>query len=668
MLSDLLPSTECSFYRWESQDLTNASAISELHLDELRDFLSPKITFLDSTSQIIFGARVCFAATFPGQWRQKARTAQVLKDYQLDLRISNSTTSSGKIVTAGYLLFKAPRTTHRSRFLQSLRLRLPSETPFFDILLFHRTPMEQKINHLVVQCGENHVSPLSKALSALLTGRNSALFLPRLALSRLTPAQIGSYFDMHDRYTKSLKSIPLFPMLSNLDKPRKEYLADGTILERSTRDWAATIFEEATDLSAKCEVVNGGFDQKAYLLVPAPHFSTVSDQFRQYRLRLNPIERREARFRDSLPGLPDVIHIDHSTQQTLDLLATMSSMEVWQRAPPAVRGDHSDQEKAQEATKRAVPTPATVSQGPSSTTNGILKGSRSGTRNVSLVDDDTPSPPGPNTYDDQTSLTQSETQSAVTYSMMSNTTSRRLSELEVLLRKQEQDSAERDLQSQAAVTRLTTIETKLGRIDKMEEALRDNSEKLVLTMECQQDTHVQIVDLNVRVSRLMDVMDRLATKLESATEFSHKDLRGNTQMSHTSSTPDTTRRRTLEEMSVSTASTKHHSARDASLSLPPRDNSSSPPRKLEKTLSSSKKKSRPLHDEMEEMSLGSNEDDGNMSPHPGSAQTLYPLSSLHQGESLLDDSSDEFSSHEEVLPNLDTQYAFHSDPEGGDSS
>ena len=203
----------------------------------------------------------------------------------------------------------------------------------------------------------------------------------------------------------------------------------------------------------------------------------------------------------------------------------------------------------------------------------------------------------------------------------------------------------------------------------MEAALREHSEKLVLTMERQQDTHVQIVDLNVRVSQLMDVMDRLATKLELATELSHKeDMRGNEHSYLQSSTPDTTRRRTLEEMTVSTAPTKTYSVREASTSLPPRDNSSSPSRMFEKTLSPSKKKSRPLHDEMEEMSLGSHEDDGHMSPHPGSEQTLYPLSSLHQGESLLDDSSDEFSSHEEVLPNLDTQYAFHSDPEGGDSS
>jgi hypothetical protein len=163
MLCELFPDNDCFFYRWESRDLLLSSEITTLSPGELREFLSPNIAFLPATSQIIFGARVCFAAKFPGQWRNKENTVTKLAEHKVQVKISNSTTTSGKIVTAGYILFKAARTTQRTHFLQSLRQQLPKETPFFDIILFHRTPMEQKINHLVIQCGETHVSPLSQA-------------------------------------------------------------------------------------------------------------------------------------------------------------------------------------------------------------------------------------------------------------------------------------------------------------------------------------------------------------------------------------------------------------------------------------------------------------------------------------------------------------------------
>ncbi len=316
--------------------------MSELSPGELREFVSLKVTFLPSTSQIIFGARICFAAKSPGQWKNKDRTRQLLNEHKVTMQISNSSTRSGKVVTAGYILFKAARTTHRTRFLQSLRLKLPKETPFFDILQFQRTPMEQKITHLVVQCGENHVSPLSKALSEILTGHNSSLYLPRLALSQLSSAQISSYFEMQDKYSKSLKSLALLPTLTNLDRPRKEYGEDGTFVERSTREWAESLITDRADVSARCEVVNGGFNQKAYLLLPAQHWIVAQEHLRQYRLRINPIGRREARFRDSLPGLPSVIHIDTSTQQNLDLLANMSSIDVWKNAPHTIQNELSN--------------------------------------------------------------------------------------------------------------------------------------------------------------------------------------------------------------------------------------------------------------------------------------------------------------------------------------
>jgi hypothetical protein len=54
-------------------------------------------------------------------------------------------------------------------------------------------------------------------------------------------------------------------------------------------------------------------------------------------MRINPLERREARFRDTLPGLPAVIQIDTSVQGSLACLELLSSEAIWQRAPAAVK-------------------------------------------------------------------------------------------------------------------------------------------------------------------------------------------------------------------------------------------------------------------------------------------------------------------------------------------
>ncbi|KAI2495800.1 hypothetical protein MHU86_18728 [Fragilaria crotonensis] len=380
----------------------------------------------------------------------------MLLDHHVQVSISNSTTTSGRIVTAGYILFKAARTTHRHRYLQSLRQQLPAETPFFDILLFHKTPMEQKINHLVIQCGENHVSPLSQALSEVLTGRNSPLYLSRIALAKLQPSQISAYFEMQDIYAKSLKSFPFFPTLINLDKVRKEIYDDGTVIERSTREWASSVFKDTDDIEARCEVVNGGFDQKAYLLTPFKYSTFVSEQFRQYRLRINPIGRREARFRDSLPGLPSVIHIDTSTQRNLDLLETMLSKEMWQKAPPSVRGldQHTVTEEPVRklvSNRRSHLSTAVVNQHP---------GFREGTAKKLSANVETPSPLDMS-HDDQTAQTHSATQSLTTPSMLSSATSRRLNELEELFRRQRDDNVQNAEISSKNATKLAQIEAKL---------------------------------------------------------------------------------------------------------------------------------------------------------------------------------------------------------------
>lgn len=388
-------------------------------------------------------------------------------------------------------------------------MKLPQETPFFDILQFQCTLMEQKINHLVVQCWENHVSTLvSKALSEIMTGINSPLFLPRLALAKLSLDQISSYFKMQDRYSKSLKSLPLFPTMTNLDKPRTEFSDDGTIVERSTREWAEGLFIDRSDPSARCEVVNGGIDQKAYLLVPAQHWTVAKEYLRQYRLRINPLGRREARFRDSLPGLPSVIHIDNSTQRNLDLLETMSSFDVWQSAPPSVRNGPNPSTPVDQKTNDST----TFQKATSSPTHWSgTKKSRNNPRVSVLgnVREQFTAPPSEQELDEQTTSTKSATQSMATPSLLSTATLRRLNELEALFRSQQTAINENSQQGKRTDSALQqTIST-----------LQENSAKLVLTMERQQDSHVQLVELSTRVSRLTEVLDQLASQIEVLTNL-----------------------------------------------------------------------------------------------------------------------------------------------------
>ena len=264
-------------------------------------------------------------------------TKDAMRKHKVWATVSNSSTTSGRLVRAGYILMKAPNLTHRIRFLQSLRAKMPDNTPFFDILHMKKTPAQQNIHHLVVQCGENHVEPLSQALSAILKGEGSSLYLPRLALGNLTTEKIAKYFTTHDNYIKSLKMIRLTPAISHLDVEREELLDNGQVVIRSTREWATTLKLPSNGICARCDVVNGGSDQATTLLVPQHNYSEVLIEVAKYRLRINPIAQQEERFRKNVMGLPAVIQINKTVQEALDCLEQLSSEEVWKQAPQAIR-------------------------------------------------------------------------------------------------------------------------------------------------------------------------------------------------------------------------------------------------------------------------------------------------------------------------------------------
>lgn len=124
IISNMIPSDVGILYRWDSKDLVASQSVSAMTASELRDFISPVVAFLHAQQRIVFRLRIGFTTT-PGQWMRSKAMITFFKSQQIEVSISNSTSNSGKMVTAGYVQLKAPNTTHFSRYTQFLRSVLP---------------------------------------------------------------------------------------------------------------------------------------------------------------------------------------------------------------------------------------------------------------------------------------------------------------------------------------------------------------------------------------------------------------------------------------------------------------------------------------------------------------------------------------------------------------
>ena len=140
-------------------------------------------------------------------------------------------------------------------------------------------------------------------------------------------------FERRDVYIKALRFIPLSPLNNNLGTTCHKYFPDGTTIERTVRDWAFTVL--STDLSepAHCNVVNGFFDQKAYLLMAPQHEFALKASSEAYRSRIFPFRQREERFRESIGPLPSVIKVDSKVvANILFIEQTSASFEKWKQS------------------------------------------------------------------------------------------------------------------------------------------------------------------------------------------------------------------------------------------------------------------------------------------------------------------------------------------------
>ncbi|KAI2507667.1 hypothetical protein MHU86_6760 [Fragilaria crotonensis] len=454
--------------------------------DEVRQYICPSIGIIPSKSMIVIPIRFGFSSTNPSKWRNLETTKEKLDKHDVTVSFSNCTSISGKLVVAGYILLKAPMTTHRLRYLQSLRLMLPQSTSPFDILLHKRTPLDQQIPHLAVQCGNKNVHALSEALASILTGESSALYIPRFAFSQMTDSEAHALFQTHDEYVKSLRWLPLSPLLSNLDRPRKEYQPDGSFIERTTREWARSIKDLDGKSSAQCDVVNGGLDQLPYLLFTPPYTEAATLALEDYRRRLYPFTQREAQFRENV-GPPPYIQFSKSVIANLDFIKRLSAtkhssspllhpkIRKWNnvRSPPGIcqRRHKSDSSGDQQSDDSS--TAGSTVTSPSKLSDGRM-----------------------------------------------STSSAKLRELDVAIQRQKKTNEKQDAKNSE---RLSHIERKLHRIDdidtKLDEVQTDFGQRLTIFESRMVETvkghiessHHNMENMNTSLEKLMLVVNRLLT-------------------------------------------------------------------------------------------------------------------------------------------------------------
>ena len=100
---------------------------------------------------------------------------------------------------------------------------------------------------------------------------------------------------------------------------------DGTVIERTTREWARSIKIIDGNAYAQCDVVNGGSDQRCYLLFPPKDKEAAQQALNAYRRCLYPFTpQREAKFREDI-GPPPVLHLSKRVIANLDFIKSLSS-------------------------------------------------------------------------------------------------------------------------------------------------------------------------------------------------------------------------------------------------------------------------------------------------------------------------------------------------------
>ena len=170
LLCKLFEEHDGCLYPWGTDVMTQSITTQSMTMATFDTYVAPSPSLWKSTAQVTFSVRFGFTDN-PTTWSNTEAQRHKLKELQSEVRYYNSSSSGGKLVSAGYVLLKSPSQTSLHRYTQYLRHMMPSNTAFFDVERYKKTPMEQFIHHLVVLCGEKHVTQVSQALSQVLTGK-----------------------------------------------------------------------------------------------------------------------------------------------------------------------------------------------------------------------------------------------------------------------------------------------------------------------------------------------------------------------------------------------------------------------------------------------------------------------------------------------------------------
>lgn len=508
-LNSIFGDDDGCLYDWGNKGTDKFGTISQMTPQQVRDFICPSVTLMPDSSLVILPIRFGFNGQSPSKWRNLVSTQNKLDEYNATVSFSNASSTSGKLVIAGYVLYKAPMTTHRKRWLEYLRTLLDEDTPPFDVLLHKRPPTGDKgkvLPHLAIQCGEAHVHSLSEALAALLTGEKYPLYLPRFSFQNMTAEEAYSIFLDHDTYAKDLRSYPLSPLLRNLDRIRKEFHPNGKVIERSAREWARNL-QTYDGTYMQADVVNGGDDLLCYLVYPSVFSAEAARAVDEYRSLLYPFTQREARFRESV-GPPPEVHLSKRVIANLDFVKRrIAANKKSTSVADAARVDESD----------------------STTTSSISQASRPMTpaeslrhryrQNEQSLDDRSAS----STSEAPSNSTSSTTAAS---SKQSNgqisSQSAQLRDLQSALTRQKKASEKQDTQTSE---RLSTIERQLYRFDDMDTKLTAVCDDFSSRLNLLEGRILQSVKAELtKSSEAIDTrMERLLTAVESVVA-SQKDI------------------------------------------------------------------------------------------------------------------------------------------------
>jgi hypothetical protein len=139
-------------------------------------------------------------------------------------------------------------------------------------------------------------------------GRQFGLIHASIFAFRHTGRQSRRVFQTARCILQNLRSHSLSPLLRNLDKPRKEYNPNASLsLERTAREWSRSLKSNNTD-PVHFNLVNGGPDQLAYLILSSQHADIAAQHVETYRNRLYPRRKREGKF-NADAGPPTTVHL-----------------------------------------------------------------------------------------------------------------------------------------------------------------------------------------------------------------------------------------------------------------------------------------------------------------------------------------------------------------------